>query len=236
MTEAAIAGPQRLKQCPKEYQDRLTHVGGVNRYGEPLYKLVWGEAYTTRAGGYWDDDSRVGYRDVHLFDNPGWIILEWHAPEEYGSPTSYYVQNYDEATGLQMLGGYPFKGRYEVLYPLIHREVEDGKLVIEAMPLNNWILNTIIPLVKAAKTVSAERKQEAIKAHKAKQEEESLNKFIDARMDARMAFGGNTFVGKHGFSSDVIEKKARLLERGMAASLKQLRAWGKGTSVGRQGR
>jgi hypothetical protein len=227
---AAIIGQQRLKQCPKEYQDRLDQVGGFNRFGESLYKFVWGEAYTIRAGGYWEQDGFVGYRDVHLHDIPGWIILEWHAPEEYGTPTSYYVDNYDDATGLQTLGGYPYKGRYEVLFPLIHKEFENGKLIVEPMPLNNWVISTLLPLIKVAKTVSAERKWEAIKEHKAQEEAQRLEQFVDARMDARLAFKGNTFVGKHGFSSDLIHKKAKILERGMAASLAQLRAWGKGTS------
>lgn len=246
-----ITGPQRLIQCPHEYQDRLIEVGGVNRYGQPNYKFMWGEAYSTRAGGYFAQDGFTGYQNIHLYDQPGWLLLEWHAPEEYGTPTTYYIENYDEASGLQTMGEYPYEGRYEVLFPLIHREFEQVSkeefietpqgwervhrtvpvLTIEPMPLNNWLINTLVPLLQVAKGVSADRKLEAIKAHKAEQEAKRLETFTDARMDASLAFGGNHFVGKHGFSTDLIEKKMRVLERGMSAALAQMKHWGKGIST-----
>ncbi len=99
------------------------------------------------------------------------------------------------------------------------------------MPLNNWLINTLVPLLQVAKGVSADRKLEAIKAHKAEQEAKRLETFTDARMDASLAFGGNHFVGKHGFSTDLIEKKMRVLERGMSAALAQMKHWGKGIST-----
>src|SRR5580700_11188244 len=117
-----ISSPLYLTQCPQEYQDRLTRAGGTNRYGQPNYKFVWAPANLTRAGGYWEQEGFTGYRDVVLNDVPGWQILEWHAPEEYGSPTLYYIQNYDEPTGLQTLGEFPYQGRYEVLYTLVSKE------------------------------------------------------------------------------------------------------------------
>src|ERR1700744_3915261 len=135
-----LAGPQRLTTCPAEYQARITHAGGINRYGEPNYLLVWGEAHRSRAGGYWEQEGFTGYRDVYLNDTPCWLLLEWKSPEEYGSPTTWYMDGYDEATGLQTLGEFPYRGKYEVLFILRDTYVSNGLLKVEAMPLNGMLI------------------------------------------------------------------------------------------------
>jgi hypothetical protein len=226
-----IAGPQRLTTCPKEYQDRITAAGGTNRYGEPHFKLVWGEAHKTRAGGYWEQEGgAVGYRDVYLNDSPCWLLLEWHDPSEYGNPTSYYIENYDEATGLQILGEYPYKGKYEVLFILRDTRIENGQLVVDNMPLNAMLIDTVIPLMILGKHISHERRAQALKELKEREEQEKLNTIIDARLDAQLAFKGNPFKSRHGGNTSLIEKKAKVLEAGMMQALRQMRQWGHGIS------
>jgi hypothetical protein len=228
-----IVGPQRLTVCPPEFQERLTQAGGTNRYNQPLYKLVWGQAHTIRAGGYWAEEGFTGYQDVHLIDTPSWLLLEYHPPEEYGSPTSWYIDNYDEATGLLTQGEFPHQGRYEILWNLSHKELIGGVLKVQAFPLCRLLLDTILPLVLAAKNVSHERKAAAVRAHKEREEAIRLQQITDARMDARLAFGGNHFVGKYGSQTNLIEQKMKIMERGMQVALAQLSRWGKGMSIGR---
>jgi hypothetical protein len=224
--------PSRLTQCPPEYQARLTQAGGVNRYGEPLYKLVWGEAHSTRAGGYWEHEGFTGYKDVYLNDTPCWLLLEWHDPIEYGSPTLWYMDNYDEATGLQTLGEFPYKGDYKVLFILRDHKLDNGELVIDPMPLNGMLIDSIIPLMMLGKHISYERRARAIKERRAMEEEEQLRVITDARLDAQMAFGGASFRGRHGAHSDLIAKKEETLRRGMLLAYRQMKQRGMGLSIG----
>ena len=223
--------PQRLTYCPAAYQRRISDVGGVNKYGKPNYKLVWGEAHASRGGGYWEQEGFTGYRDVYLNDTPCWHLLEWHDPIEYGSPTLWYMDNYDEATGLQTLGEFPYKGKYEVLFILRDEKLEDGKLVIDPMPLTAQLVDVVIPLMMMGKHLSFERRLRAIKERRAIEEEEQLRVFTDARMDAQLAFGGASFRGRHGANSDMIAKKEEVLRRGMVLAYRQMKQAGMGVSI-----
>lgn len=226
-----LEGPQRLKTCPPAYQARITKAGGLNRYGEPNFKLVWGEAHRTRAGGYWEHEGYAGYRDVYLNDSPCWLLVEWHDPAEYGSPALWYMDNLDESTGLQTLGAFPFKGAWQVLFILRDDKVEDGKLVIDPMPLTSTLIDIVIPLMIVGKTISHARRAEAIKQRRAIEEEEQLRIVTDARLDAQLAFGGAAFRGRHGASSDMIAKKEEVLRRGMVQAYRQMKKAGMGISV-----
>lgn len=222
-----IAGPQRLTQCPKEYQDRVRKAGGINRYGEPNFKIVWGEAHGTRAGGYWPHEGFTGYKDVFLNDTPCWLLLQWHDSIEYGSPTLWYMDNFDEGTGLQTLGEFPYRGAYQVLFILRDEKIEDNKLVIDPMPLNGMLVDLVIPLMIFGQGLSYERRAQAIKERRALEEEEQLRVITDARLDAQLAFKGNLFRGR----SEMIAKKEEVLRRGMVLAYRQMRAWGHGIST-----
>ena len=105
--------------CPEEFQERLTEIGGVNRYDEPNFILVWSQGgglnSMYRAGGAWEVDglpSFIGYRDLLIGGGvPCWALLQWHDASEYGTPEMYYVQNLDEDTQLQTLVEFPYNGR-----------------------------------------------------------------------------------------------------------------------------
>lgn len=226
-----IAGPQRLTICPPEYQKRIAHAGGFNKYGEPNFKLVWGEAWSTRAGGFWEHTGFSGYRDVYTNETPCWLLLEWKAPEEFGSPTSYYIQNYDEATGLQDLGEFPYAGRYQVMFILRDYDMRNGALVIDPMKLNGMLIDSIIPLMKLGQQVSYQRRAQAIKERRQREEEEQTRIYADARMDAQMAFGGAIFSSRDGRNSKLIEAKEELLRRGMVTAYRRMKAAGMGVSI-----
>lgn len=87
-------------RCPPEFQDRLTRIGGVNRYGNPNFLIVWGQSWTVRRGGTWEQDDGTyfrGYRDVLEDGRPCWILKKWNAPELYGSPMLWFLQNREQS-------------------------------------------------------------------------------------------------------------------------------------------
>ena len=42
-----------MRECPPWFQDELTRIGGVNQYGEPVFRLVWSQNESMTIGGKW---------------------------------------------------------------------------------------------------------------------------------------------------------------------------------------
>jgi hypothetical protein len=208
---------REINLCPAYYQDRLTHIGGVNRYDEPNFKLVWAQYETYVAGGIWsvDEEYFKGYRRLLLGSGePCWTLLQWHDAIEYGTPESYYVANYDESSGLQNLGEYPYNGRYEVLYNLRWHEMEDNRLTFKTMPLNNTLLDTILPIMLMARGISW-MKTKAAAMELQRQEEEEKTRMIERHLqDNAPAFGGSAVsFTRQGVRSTEIDKRMIEMQR-----------------------
>ena len=204
-------------QCPDEFQERLNEVGGLNRYDEPNFILVWGQGGTPqalyRAGGIWtppDQPTYRGYRDLLIGGGtPSWCLLQWQDPLEYGTPELYYVQNLDSDTGLQTLGEYPYHGRYRLLYNLRWMERQpNGSIRFEAMPLNSFLINTIVPIILMAKEISRDKVMAAMKDLHEKEERDMLAKIEDAIRDKALPFhGAPVSYQKQGCRTALVDKK-----------------------------
>lgn len=220
---------------PPDFQDWLTRLGGVNRYDQPNFRLIWaqygGDGGTFRAGGTWsvNETTFTGYRDLLLGSGePCWTLLQWHDASEYGSPESYYLQNYDEASGLQTLGEYPYSGRYEVLYNLRWHERIDDRLEFFTLPLNYRTFELIIPIVLAAKDVSYEKRREAA-AEAKRREDEAQTAEIERHLHDRAApFTGAVSFGRQGIRSTVIDQKMLDISRAWNQAAANARTFRKG--------
>src|ERR1039458_1984803 len=187
--------PRKKEQykCPQEFQDRLTRIGGINRYGEPHFICVWGESFTVRRGGTWEMDDGTyfrGYRDVPEDGRPCWILKKWNAPEIYGSPALWFIQNIEESTGLQILGDFPWRGCYETVQPFVWKGLVNGRLVVESMPLNSMILDLVVPIILKAKEATFLQKKAALQEMEARKDRDELRQVEAKRHDANMAFRG----------------------------------------------
>ncbi len=159
---------ERLR-CPEHFQERITEAGGRNRYGDPMFKLAWAQTATMRQGGEWNNEDGyfVGYRDVYLGDGlPHWMLLQWadagksielpFLPAQ--SDQGWYAENQCPKTGLQILGGYPYHGRYQIAMNLVAKWFDGGHLHIHPYPLDAEIVNMMVPVIKASLKVSLEAK------------------------------------------------------------------------------
>ena len=175
--------PERLK-CPEYYQERIEIAGGLNRYGQPNYKIAWAQTEITRQGGEWEaeGDTFVGYRDVLLSDgHPHWILLKWiDAGKSVGMPflnpehcISWYRDNSCPKTGLSLLGEYPYHGSYQVVLDLAAKYTVKGNFCIEAFPLSHEIIDLMIPIIKHSPEVSVKDKMKLMDQEK---EENEINK------------------------------------------------------------
>ena len=208
--------------CPEEFQERLTDIGGVNRYDEPNFLLVWSQGgcpqATYRAGGAWageDQVSYTGYRDLLIGGGvPCWALMQWHNALEYGTPEIYYVQNYDTDSGLQILGEYPYHGRYQMLYNLRWCEMRNGHMFFEMMPLNTFLLDTVVPIITAAKDISWEQTKAAMQDLKEKEDKADVNMIEDVMRSNSLAFKGNAVsYQRQGCRTSLVDKKIETMQR-----------------------
>lgn len=190
MQQVSDALPERLR-CPEHFQARLTQVGGLNRYREPNYKMVWAQTMVTRQGGEWtvDGDTFRGYREVYVGDGlPHWMLMQWcdagkslelpHLPAQ--GPVSWYEENRCPKTGLQLLGEYPHRGSYQIALNLLARAFIKGQLYIEAFPLSTEIIEMMVPIIKASMELSVEAKQRWNREQREKDEDDRARVFEDA--------------------------------------------------------
>jgi hypothetical protein len=226
--------------CPEEFQQRLTEIGGVNPYDEPNFRLVWsqgGDDYGLyRAGGSWEVEGQpsfTGYRDLLVGGGtPSWALLQWHPAIHYGTPESYYVSNYDQQTGLQDLGEYPYSGRYQLLYNLRWSERRGNKMYFEAMPLNTFLLNTVIPIITQARDISWEKTKAALMDQKDKEDKADVSMIEDVMHDNKVPFGGNAVsYTRQGCRTSLIDKKIEMMQRNWNKIMTNVKTLGRGLSA-----
>jgi hypothetical protein len=115
---------------PEAVARRLERAGGLNCFGEPNYRAVWGWNRLAWIGGkFAERDPTTGslLREVvELRREPKypsvnrWHIERWVPPEVYGSPRHWYSQTIERENGVSIpaLGPYPSRGEYEHCFTL----------------------------------------------------------------------------------------------------------------------
>jgi len=112
---------RELHEPTQSVVDSLTRAGGLNRFGEPNYRAVWGWNRLTFIGGKWEQDNADGkpaeyaLRRVPKYPQLNrWHIEKWCPPEMYGSPWTWC----NGSTMERELGPYPERGEYEHCFTL----------------------------------------------------------------------------------------------------------------------
>lgn len=108
-------------------------MGGLNRYGGPNFRVVWGGNRTHLVGGMFKkpitvkDEMIIGksvtivtevaeMRTLLKYHPFRWHLEKWIAPEAYGSREDWYRDSWDEAIQLHTMGDFPDKGDYEHVF------------------------------------------------------------------------------------------------------------------------
>jgi hypothetical protein len=197
------------RNCPEWFQERLTRAGGLNPYGEPRFKLVWGQSETMRSGGLFSDGF-VGYRDIGAIGREAcWAVVMWEPAELHGSAPRWYRDYRDEVTGLSDLGQYPYQGRYRILQKLIHREVVNGKVQVTRMEPTHFIIDVMLPLIVRCQRLTNEAKEKAIYQDLENEQADYLKMAKDSRDSHRVRRG-----------SALVQKKMEFLEKNMKLAMK----------------
>lgn len=123
------------QEPPKWVVDRITSLGGLNPFGKPNYKVVWGGNRTYQVGGMF---KKILYVKSELIGHPDkavvtqvaetrtllkyhperWHMERWRGPEFYGDRDTWYLSSWDEEAQLHTMGDYPHEGDYEHVFYL----------------------------------------------------------------------------------------------------------------------
>lgn len=122
------------KKYPPEWvEERITLAGGLNIYGKPNFRVIWGGNRRHLVGGMFKkpvvvkDDTIIGkevtiitevaeMRDLLKYHPFRWHLERWRGPEFYGSREDWYLNTWDEASQLHTMGDYPSEGDYEHVF------------------------------------------------------------------------------------------------------------------------
>ena len=109
-------------------------------------------------------------------------------------------------TGLQLLGGYPYQGSYQIAANLTAKWFEGEELKIVAFPLSSYIVDMLIPMIQATQLITRAAKRQAMKDENEKQQANLRTTIFDAARDACLPANFNT-------DSQWIQDRVRMMER-----------------------
>lgn len=122
------------REVPAWIVSKVEALGGLNRYGKPNFRVIWGGNRLYRVGGkfkhvtYFDTDiigqkqavvtEVAEFRTLYKYHTQRWHLEKWMPPESFGSPVEFYEQTWDEDCGFHTQGDYPWDGDYEHVFYL----------------------------------------------------------------------------------------------------------------------
>ena len=230
-----------MREAPQEFQAELTRIGGVNRYGDPIFKLVWSQEPRTLVGGRFAD-GYVGYRQMPAVPGePCWALMIYESAAVIGSREAWERDYRDEETGLYDCGPFPRYGRYRLLRRLMHTELSrsvvmemgfDGAILRERpvvkpeviyhkMQPCGLILDLMLPMLMAWRRLSEEMKLAAVLEAEKEKQQEVLRQVKDARDSVKVKR-----------SWQLVQKRAEQIEKGMDEAMRRAAQWGLGMAIG----
>lgn len=190
---------REIKEVPKEIQVIATRAGGLNLYGEPIYRVVWGWSRLTIIAGEWEDYDQHGnwirtvgeYRwEPKNMPFDRWHLERWLPPSHFISRKHWYEITDEEFNGVHFaaLGAFPSRGEYEGCYVF---ENSDGSY----QPLSSYVVETICRALNYQRNMADAQRREATKKRDSKEEKDFYNLAYDLAEDAYPAFHGKLNVG-----------------------------------------
>jgi hypothetical protein len=102
----------------------------------------------------------------------------------------------------------------------------------EAMPLNTFLLNTVIPIITQAREISWEKTKAALMDQKEKEDQADVSMIEDVMHDNKVPFGGNAVsYTRQGCRTSLIDKKIEQMTRNMNKILHNAKTLGRGLSA-----
>lgn len=208
------------QECPKWVTEEITLAGGENRFGDPLFRIVWGWDRIVPFTGEWQEfehlqatltDKFTGISETREFIRlkeskietrmqpkylpaNAWHLEMWRPPEEYGTPETWRKAGEEVSQGLTVdtAGEFPSRGEYELVYPLTSDWTSNGKFI----PLEPAVVAEICGQIKRDREhrVPLLQRRAAIEQRIRREEDGFTRKAIDIMKDGMRPFCSETFV------------------------------------------
>lgn len=189
----------------------------MNPYGEPLYKFAWGRTSFIRMGNLWRDRSgneRRGYRlRCQNHEMQCWTLMRWKPAAFYGSPETYYRNTWDEVSRLYITGEYPWRGRYEPLQPFMEKKFVGGKLVVEHLELNHFLIDKLLPSLFAFQRLSKEEQRIAREMEKQQEHRRECEAIADQMTENLPVHYGPVSFSLQGCRTSVLDRKMEAIQK-----------------------
>jgi len=186
------------KRAPADVAARVTRAGGVNLYGRPNFRVVWGWSRLTWIGGKWTDRDANGNivreavelrRVPKYLPHDRWHLERWLPPALYGPPEHWYARTVEHDNGISVpaLGPYPREGEYEHCLTL---EGPGG----EFLPLSAGAIEWLIRAIEFSRAIPPGTRRRALLEREAKKDTDYESWAYDKLDDAVPAFHAQPFV------------------------------------------
>lgn len=175
----------------------MARAGGLNRFDEPNFRVVWGGSRLSWIGGSWSDRDEQGnlLREVtdlrqvpKYLPTDRWHIERWMPPEAYGGKERWYRETTEYQNGVEIpaLGPYPSRGEYEHCFTL-----EKDREFLQLTPaVCDWVVRAIEWTRRQPQSVAR-----AALMRRESRMERDWDQAADAMLsDACRPFSGNAFV------------------------------------------
>lgn len=228
-----------MRRAPSWFNSALERIGGTNRYGEPIFKLVWSTEPRMIVGGRFSDGF-VGYRKRPAVPGPPcWALMIWETPESHGDPIDWEYQYRQLDTGLLDVGGFPRRGRYRLLKAFMYQETvkkEETEMVLNpktravnrvrvqkavnithTMEPCGLILDLMLPMLRAWRSLTISERLEAVKERKAREDKEAARITKDLMDDCRVKR-----------SWQLVQDRAAIIEKQMEQAMRIASQYGRG--------
>jgi|ERR1035441_6086093 hypothetical protein len=207
------------RTCPPHVTRELSIAGGLNPYGEPMFRVTWGYNRIVPITGEWQEfeqyvctltDKLTGFAESRKVTKlvrsvietrllpkylPGncWHLEMWRPAEEYGSPEQWKKLGEEVIQGLTVdtSGPYPSRGEYELCYPLTHNGTSQGVPII----LVADVVSEIVRMIKHGKqSFSFQQRKAAIEQRERLKDEGLFKRTCEMLQDGMKPFAGESFI------------------------------------------
>ncbi len=188
-----------MYDIPKSLETRLIAAGGLNRFGEPNFRVVWGQSRLTWMGGEWVIQDANGNDIGHVteerqvpkyFPASRYYLEKWMPPEHYGSPESWAEYQIETVDGIRIpnLGPYPSRGEYELS---MRFETRGGEYA--SLTGNEQAIVDLVQAIKRGECVSKTENWLAIQRQQEKKDRD-WNCYADSILDDSNEFEGKPHI------------------------------------------
>jgi hypothetical protein len=207
------------KKCPPHIARALKLAGGLNRNGDPLFRVVWGWDRIVPITGQWEQwetqvatltDKITGYSESRPFPRlvssvietrmepkylPAncWHLEMWRPPEEYGNPETWRKVGEEVLAGMTIdtAGEFPSRGEYELCYPLTDDASSRGR----PLPLVGAVVEELVSMIRVGRdNLTFQQRKAAIEQRERRRDEGFVKRTEATLRDGIPAFSGKEFV------------------------------------------